>query len=502
MVRRGTKKAAVETTAQSTVARGKEEPNAVTVTSGTVLVDSVCLSTGTLVLEEGGRAFLSATVCPANASNTSVSWSSSNPRVAEVNPYGRVIAKKIGSAVICAASADGSQKQAYCNITVVKPIAVSGIEVYPTNLDMIVEDTKYLCTTIVPNNATNQLVTWCSSDENVATVGISSGKITAKKAGSAVITAATRDGHTANCTVNVKFDTVTIKEDGDFNKVVFNKSGKVWRCINHDMIFDEKNTNNTVLIQRSNHNFFTCYDQNDLSISNATPKKYNDEEIKLLYAIDPYGVAHYIQRYVDQLDITVEDKVKYKDKIFTMLFNREPRYFAKTKGGIWYEVDEYEDINDAVSESEVYFGIRPLYDWYTSLETLGACRLILNKVFSTKFFTSPFAKVIVSKTVKTGLLIASGMESVLRKEFGSYVEGDTFEKAVEKTSLDWVLRLVSLYDSLEDVTDSMNLDSSYNKEIIEHCACHIGYNVFLQLKNGTTYNLNKVCEMLDSLKRK
>ena len=79
-------------------------------------------------------------------------------------------------------------------------------------------------------------------------------------------------GFTASCIVTVVIDTVTIKKDGAFNKVVFNKSGKVWRCINHDMIFDEDNMNNTFLIQRSNHNFFTYYNENDPLLSNTTPK--------------------------------------------------------------------------------------------------------------------------------------------------------------------------------------------------------------------------------------
>lgn len=218
---------------------------------------------------------------------------------------------------------------------------------------MNVGDVEYLCTTIIPYNATNQSVTWCSSNENVATVGIHSGRITAKRAGTATITATTADGgYQANCTLTVIIDTVTIKKDGAFNKVVFNKTGKVWRCINRNMIFDEENMNNTFLIQRSNHNFFTYYNENDPPLSNTTPKEYTDEEIKLLYAIDPHGVAHYIQRFAAEIDGDLEDIVQYKDRIFRLLFNREPKYFARTIDGVWYRVDTYEEINDVLSESE------------------------------------------------------------------------------------------------------------------------------------------------------
>ena len=52
------------------------------------------------------------------------------------------------------------------------------------------------------------------------------------------ITVTTVDGgYSANCEVKVFYDTLTIQKDGAFNKVVFQNSGKVWRCINRDMIF-------------------------------------------------------------------------------------------------------------------------------------------------------------------------------------------------------------------------------------------------------------------------
>jgi len=54
-----------------------------------------------------------------------------------------------------------------------------------------------------PANATNKIVTWTSSDEEVATVD-NAGKITPKKVGSTIITVTTQDGNKkATCTVTV-----------------------------------------------------------------------------------------------------------------------------------------------------------------------------------------------------------------------------------------------------------------------------------------------------------
>ena len=57
----------------------------------------------------------------------------------------------------------------------------------------------------MPYNATNQTVTWCSSNENVATVGLYTGKITAKMAGTTTITATTADEIVAETTYVVGY---------------------------------------------------------------------------------------------------------------------------------------------------------------------------------------------------------------------------------------------------------------------------------------------------------
>ena len=75
-------------------------------------------------------------------------------------------------------------------------------------LDMYDGETFTLTATILPTNATNQTVTWNTSDPAVATVS-PSGVVTAINAGTATITVTTQDGgFTASCNVNV-----TIKDE-------------------------------------------------------------------------------------------------------------------------------------------------------------------------------------------------------------------------------------------------------------------------------------------------
>lgn len=170
-----------------------------------ILVTSVTVSPSSKTMNIGNSAYLYETVCPTNATNKCVRWSSNKTSVATVNPdTGLVIAQGPGTATITATAQDGSNKKGYCTITVNPPVAVTGVEVCPASLTMSVGDIEYLCASITPSNATNQTVTWCSSNENVATVGLYTGRISANMAGTTTITATAADGgYSASCTLYI-----------------------------------------------------------------------------------------------------------------------------------------------------------------------------------------------------------------------------------------------------------------------------------------------------------
>lgn len=81
-------------------------------------------------------------------------------------------------------------------------VPVTGVSLDKTSAELKVGDTLTLTATVAPDTATNKNVSWSSSDENVATVA--NGTVTAKAAGSAVITVKTADGgKEASCTITV-----------------------------------------------------------------------------------------------------------------------------------------------------------------------------------------------------------------------------------------------------------------------------------------------------------
>ena len=90
-----------------------------------------------------------------------------------------------------------------CKANVSTPIAVSGVTLDKATVTLVEQEMVTLKATVKPEKATNKVVTWSSDKPDVAAVN-KDGKVTAHKAGEAVITVKSEDGgKTASCTVTV-----------------------------------------------------------------------------------------------------------------------------------------------------------------------------------------------------------------------------------------------------------------------------------------------------------
>ncbi|MCU0357847.1 MAG: Ig-like domain-containing protein [Cyclobacteriaceae bacterium] len=166
----------------------------------TVPVTGINLTPGSLTLVAGGAVgTLTAQVLPVNATNQSVTWSTTNPLVATVS-NGVVTPLTTGTVTITTTTVDGGFSAASI-VNVVIP--VSGITVQPTTLTLpLGANPATIQATVLPANATNKLVNWSSSNPSVATVN--NGVVTPVSVGNTVITARTAEGgFTATTTVAV-----------------------------------------------------------------------------------------------------------------------------------------------------------------------------------------------------------------------------------------------------------------------------------------------------------
>ena len=187
----------------ATTENGKTASCTVTVEKKLIPITEVCLDKSSATLPEGETTALTATVLPENTTDSkNVSWSSSNSEVAIVDANGTVTAKSAGTAIITATSENG--KTASCAITVEKKlIPITEVSLSESAVGIIEGNTHKLTATVLPENTTDsKSVSWSSNNEAVATVS-EDGTITAKSAGTAVITATSTNGKTAGCTVTV-----------------------------------------------------------------------------------------------------------------------------------------------------------------------------------------------------------------------------------------------------------------------------------------------------------
>lgn len=182
-----------------TAASGVKATCHYTILSEPVAVTGITLNKESTVIETGSSERIFTTFTPVNATNRTLTWTSTNSGIASVDSTGLVRGITAGTATIKAASADGGFiASCICTVTA-SAVKVTGVTLNTTALIITAGYTEQLSAVIKPvdasgkSTATNQGITWKSSDLNVASVD-SSGQVIAINAGSATITATTADG--------------------------------------------------------------------------------------------------------------------------------------------------------------------------------------------------------------------------------------------------------------------------------------------------------------------
>ncbi len=151
-----------------------------------------------LNLAKGKHFLIEYTLIPANATYQNLTWTSKNDAVATVS-NGRVFATGAGSTIIQGTA----HNEVYAQLSVNVKASVSSVSISHQRLDLVKGDEWQLTADVIPADATNQKVTWRSSDSSIATVS-QSGIVTARKTGEVVISVITEDGnHNSECKVYV-----------------------------------------------------------------------------------------------------------------------------------------------------------------------------------------------------------------------------------------------------------------------------------------------------------
>lgn len=144
------------------------------------------------------------TVEPNNATDASVTLTSSNEKIATVDQYGFVYGVKRGECTITAKANDGSGKTARITVKVTQPVL--GVHMKNDTVTVGVHEGATIHAELEPSDASNNHMTWYSADTRIATVSGKTNKptVTGQAWGSTLVYGTTEDGgYTTSCIVNV-----------------------------------------------------------------------------------------------------------------------------------------------------------------------------------------------------------------------------------------------------------------------------------------------------------
>ncbi len=211
-------KAGSATITVTTTDGSKTATCSVTVTAKTIEVNDVGLDKSEMEMVAGDSYQFTVTLKPDNASDKTLSWSSSDENVATVDNSGKVTAISEGKVTITVKTSNPAQS-ASCDITVkAASIPVTGVNIDSWIINIGVNETAAIAYTIQPEDATNKEVTFSSDNTDVVAVD-SEGTLVGVSSGSAKVTVTTVDGGFSSiCTVNVVGSVGTIEVDGFFYK--------------------------------------------------------------------------------------------------------------------------------------------------------------------------------------------------------------------------------------------------------------------------------------------
>ena len=178
-----------------------------------VTVGYVKLDKTEVVINKGKTTTLTATVSPSSLTDKSVTWKSSNTKVATVTSKGKVKGVKAGTATItCTSNATGLKTT--CEVT------VGYVKLDQTEVTVKKGKTVTLKATVYPSSLEDRSVTWESSNTKIAIVS-SKGKVKGVKAGTATITCTSNaTGLKTACKVTVTASAGSRSLDGDDNDEV------------------------------------------------------------------------------------------------------------------------------------------------------------------------------------------------------------------------------------------------------------------------------------------
>ncbi len=225
--------------------------------SDTTKVENIKLDKNIIKINIGHGEKINGEILPSNATNKKITWISNNSTIATVDDNGQVKGVGIGTTWIIARSSNG--KESKCEVTVSgNNINASKISIDKKNTSINVGDSITLNPIITPENTTNKVVTWQSSNNDIATVS-TNGVVKGLKKGSVTITVKTSNGKQDQSTVTIYDKKIDVSKI-DIN--ITNKNIEVGDSFKITSTITPNNATNKNVTWQSSNDKVAIVDQN------------------------------------------------------------------------------------------------------------------------------------------------------------------------------------------------------------------------------------------------
>jgi uncharacterized protein YjdB len=278
-------------------------------------------------------------IIPEDASVQDYTWHVSNDEVIKVDPKGRYIGKRPGTATISVTTKEGNFKDS-CEIKIL-PVKVKGVALQK-EAEIDVNEIKPLVWSTIPTNATNKNVVWKSDNESIVKVD-EFGNAIGVALGSANISVVTEEGnYIVKCKVTVSKFVNDIQMKKTYYKLKVGKTKKInvrinpVDCTKKELVW---RTSNSPVVTVSQEGIIkskipgeakvTVYDQYtgafDFALINVTAD-FKKPDLKISSKNKKYTLSWKKQKYATKYIVYEKAKGKKKFKKKESIDGKKTKY--------------------------------------------------------------------------------------------------------------------------------------------------------------------------------
>jgi len=192
-----------------------------------ILVESISIYGG--FITDGGSSQLTVGVIPNNATNKMVTWTVSNTEIATVSDSGLLTAVQNGKVLVKATAKDAS------DVFAEKEVTISGVQGPPVLVESITisgnditnGNPQQLAVEVLPEDASNKVVTWSVSDTSIASIS-NEGMLTPKINGSVTVSATATDGSSTAGQITITISGIYPRNATADNMLLWQRSNGGW----------------------------------------------------------------------------------------------------------------------------------------------------------------------------------------------------------------------------------------------------------------------------------